>query len=101
MVDYGDAAGGVGERAPRAALALEDLRARRRDLVVATPALPRLLDPAPLNPSALLEAIEQRIERGDAKLQHTVRPRFDQLAQVVAVTRLIFEEREDQQLRAA
>src|SRR2546422_471087 len=58
-------------------------------------------DPAALNPPALLEAIQQRVERGDAKLEDSLRARLNELAEVVAMPRLILDEREDQQLGAA
>src|SRR5262245_18858495 len=83
------------------ALRLQHLLAGWREPVVPAPALARLLDPAALDPAALLEAIQQRIERRDAELQHTARARFDQLAEVVAVARLILDERQDEQLRAS
>src|SRR6185295_10378371 len=78
----------------------EDVGASARQTVVATPPLAGLLDPAAMDPAPLLEPVEQRIERRDAKLQDAVRARLDELAQVVPVPGLILDERENQQLRA-
>src|SRR5262249_47802392 len=89
------------ELAPGAALRGEDGGARRRETVVASPALAGLFDPPPLNPAAFLEAVEERIERGDAKRDDAARADLDQLAQVVAMPRLVLDERQDQQLGAA
>src|SRR5262245_59662208 len=96
-----DPADRVGELAPGVALRLQHLLSGRRQPVVAAAALTRPLDPAALDPAALLEAIQQRIQRRDAELQHTARARFDQLAEVVAVARLILDERQDEQLGAS
>src|SRR5262249_53314666 len=84
----GDAADGSRELAPGGALRREDVGARRREAVIAAAALARLLDPAPLDPAALLEPIEERIQRRDAERQHAAGPRLDQLAQLVAMARL-------------
>src|SRR6185503_13432904 len=100
MFHPGDAADRPGELAPGAALRGQHLRAGRGQAVIAAPALAGLLDPAALDPAALLEAVEQRIEGGDAELQHAARSRFDQLAQVVAVSRLILDQRKNQELGA-
>src|SRR5437870_13552234 len=101
MLESGDAIDSADELAPAVALLGEDGGASRRELVVAAAALARLLDPAPLNPAALLEAVEQRIQRRDAEAEHAARARLDQLAQLVAVARLRFDERQDEQLGAA
>src|SRR5262245_46473045 len=96
-----DAANGQDEFAPRVALRRQDVGADRRQPVIAAPPLPGFLDPATEDPAALLEAIEQGIERGDAEFQDAARSRLDELAEVVAMTRLIFEQRENQELGAA
>src|SRR5258706_4066230 len=100
MFDSGVSVDGVGELAPRAALRREDARTGGGQPVVAAPALARFLDPAADDPAALLEPVQQRIQRGDAEFQHAARSRLDQLAQVVAVARLIFDERQDEELGA-
>src|SRR6185503_20085610 len=80
--------------------AREHLLAVGGDAVIAAPPLPGLLHPASLDEAALLEAIEQRIQRSDVEGEHPAGPRVDQLAQVVAVPRLMFDEREDEQFGA-
>src|SRR5438132_85422 len=101
IVDSSDPVDGFDELTPRAPLRGEHGGARLREPVVPPAALARLFDPAALNPAAFLEAIEQRIERRDAELQDAARTRLDQLAQVVAVPRLVPDQRQDQQLPAA
>ena len=70
---------------PAAALRGEDLAPDRRQPVVAAAALAGLLDPLPLDPAALLEAVEERVERGDVVAQRAAGARLDQLADLVAV----------------
>src|SRR6266545_999604 len=101
MLHPGDPADGQDEFTPRVALGGEDVGADWGQPVIAAPALPGLLNPAAQNPAALFQSIEQRVEGGDAEFQHAARSRLDQLAEVVAVSRLILEQREDQQLGAA
>src|SRR5262245_19848894 len=88
------------EGLPGAALRREHPSAFEGQPVVAPPALPRLLDPPALDPAALLEPVEQRIERRDVEAQRAVRARLDQLADVVAVPGPRLEQREDHQLGA-
>src|SRR3954467_13969593 len=57
------------ERGPGAAANAQRLPARRREAVVAAPALRGLLDPAPLEQALCLQAIEQRIEGRDVEPQ--------------------------------
>src|SRR4051812_18254288 len=66
------------ELRPRAALLLQYLLTLRGHPVVAAAALPRLLDPAPLNPAAMLESIEQRVEGCRLEPHGASRPRLDQ-----------------------
>src|SRR5262245_37447042 len=101
MFHSSDAADREDEFAPRVTLRRQDVGADRRQPVIAAPPLPGFLDPPPQDPAALLEAIEQGIERGDAEFQDAARSRLDELAEVVAVTRLILEQRQDQELGAA
>src|SRR5262245_6533038 len=100
MFDSGDTADGFDEVAPSVALRFEHLRARWCQTVVAAAPLARLLDPAALDPAAFLEAVQQWVQGGDAERQQPTRSRFDQFAQVVAVARLILDQRENQELRA-
>src|SRR5215218_8687714 len=101
MLGLRDVANGGDEALPSRALDCQDLAAGRGQPVIAAAPLASLLDPATLNPAALLQAIEQRIERGDAEPYGAVRPRFDDLADLVAVAWPVLDERQDQHLGAA
>src|SRR5262245_66570041 len=101
MFHSGDAAERQDEFAPGVALRGQDVGADRRQPVIAAPPLPGFLDPAPEDPAALLEAIEQWIEGGDTEFQDAARSRLDELAEVVAVTGLILEQRQNQEFGAA
>jgi hypothetical protein len=74
MVESRDAVDGFGELAPRFALRCQDAGAGRREAVVAAAALAGFLDPAAEDPAALLEAVEQRIEGGDAEVEGAAGP---------------------------
>src|SRR5215213_2587863 len=100
MFDTRNAADRGDELAPATALRRQDLFARGGQAVIAPPPLARLLDPAPLDPAALLQAVEQRVERGDVEAQDAPRAPLDQVADVVAVPRLLFDQRENEQLGA-
>src|SRR5262245_5305343 len=89
------------EGVPGLPLLDKDALALRRQPVEAAATLIGLLDPRPLDPAALLEAVEQRVERIDVKLQLSARARLDQLAQVVAMPRAGIEQREDEQFSRA
>src|SRR5262245_7469253 len=78
MIDSRDEAHRLDERFPGLALAGEDAPALGREAVEAAPPLAGLLDPAAAQPAALLEAVEQGVERRDVELQPPVRPRLDQ-----------------------
>src|SRR5262245_7796887 len=101
MLHSGEIANELEELAPLLALRREDRAAFRRDPVVTAPALPCLLDPAALDPLALFELVERRVEGGEVERQCAARSRFDQLRQLVAVPRLVFDKREDDKLRSA
>ena len=64
---------GLHERRPRPSLLSQDASAFRRELVDAAAALVGLLDPRALDPPALLEAIQQGIERIDVELELAAR----------------------------
>src|SRR6266705_3064571 len=98
MFHPGDATDCGDELAPCIALRGEHLRALRREAVVPAAALAGLLDPPAVNPPALLEAIEHGVERGDAERENAARSGLDQLAEVVAMARLVLDERQDQEL---
>src|SRR5262245_18279553 len=94
-VDGGD------EGLPAAALLGQDAAARRREAITAAAALVRPFDPAALNPAALLEAVEQRIQRRNIEAHRSPGSALDELRDVVAVSRAGLHERQDQQLGAA
>ena len=72
-----------------------------RQAVVPAAALAGFFDPASVDPAALLQAVQQRIERCDAEFHRAGGAVLDQLADVVPVAGLVLDERKDHQLRAA
>src|SRR5690349_14576154 len=86
---------------PDVALAGERLAPAPRELVIAAPALAGALDPAPFDQAAVLEAVQRRIERCDVEGDRPARAGGDQLSDLVAVALPLFQQRQDQQLRAA
>src|ERR1041384_2512949 len=86
---------------PSAALFVQDALPLSRQLIKAATTLARLLDPTPLNQTAPLQAIEQRIERRDGELQHAIGTLLDELRNLVAVPRPVFNQSQDQHLRTA
>src|SRR5687767_831456 len=70
------------------------------EFVHAPPPLAGLLGPAPLDPSALFELIEERIERRGVEGHRSARSLLDQLGDVVAVPRTDLDERQDEELGA-
>ena len=89
-------------RAQSSRWAARTRRPRVGDPVVAAPPLARLLDPAPAQPAAILEAVQRRVERGEREAWSVPSDRASIcLRNVVAVERLILDERQDQELRAA
>src|SRR5262245_31164762 len=101
MLHPRDARDGRHELLPRVPLRREHAFSFGGNAVVATPALSRLFDPAPLDHAAFLEAIQERIERCGVERQNAGRARFDELAQLVAVSRLCLDERQDEQFGAS
>src|SRR5690348_16178291 len=95
-----DLADGSHELLPAVPLCLERPLTTCRDAVVAPPPLTGLLHPSPLDPPSALHAIEHRVQRRDVKVQHAVGARLDQPAQIVAVPRLVLEQREDEKFGA-
>jgi hypothetical protein len=73
----------------------------RSEAVIPAAALLRLLDPLALDPALSFEAVEQGIQGGDMEAQGAAGADLDQFRDVVTVTGLGFEEREDQELGAA
>src|SRR4051812_2775963 len=89
------------EVVPDAALARERVPAGAGQLVVAPPALSLPLDPPAFDQAAILEAIERRIERGDVEVDGAVGALGNELADLVAVSAPLLEQREDQEFGAA
>src|SRR4026209_309035 len=87
IVHSRDEAHRVNESLPRLTLADENPPPLGGEAVEAAPAVAGLFDPAAAPPAGLLAAGEQGVERRDVELQPPVRPRFDQLADLVAVPR--------------
>src|SRR5688572_31986567 len=67
MLGLRDASDGGDEALPPRSLLSQDLLAGRSQAVIAPSPLTFFLDPAAGDPAALLEPVEQRIERGNAK----------------------------------
>src|SRR5262245_53634558 len=101
ILDSGQIANELEELFPLLALRGQDGAAVSGDLVVATPALSRLLDPAALDPFALFQLVERRVQRGEVERQCAARSFFDQLRELVAMARLVVEKREDHDLGSA
>src|SRR5918996_5622939 len=80
LVDSRDEAHCVDEDFPGFALAGEDAAPLGGEAVEAAPPLAGFLDPSSLEPSALFESIQQRVERRDMEFQLPARLRLDELA---------------------
>ncbi len=81
----------IDERRPPAALRGQGPAALSGELVIAPPPLAGLLDPSALDPLAILELVEEGIERGDVKGQQSVRFSRDLARDVVAVELAVVE----------
>src|SRR5262249_38037903 len=101
MVASRHAADSVDERGPRLPLLGEAAPPVGSHPVEAAAPRAGLLDPGALDPAALLEAIEQRVEGIDVERQLAEGPRVNQLAQLVAVPGSRVEQREDEQFGGA
>src|SRR5690349_6185137 len=99
--DAGDPVEGREEVLPGRAFARQDLAAFARDPVVAALALSGFLDPAAFDQAAVLEAIERRVERSDVIAEGAVGALADEPGDIVAVARLILDQRQDQEIGAA
>src|SRR6476646_4235776 len=96
----GDTVDGRHERLPALALRLERRAAGGRETVEAPAPLAGLLHPAADDPAALLHAVEQRIERRDIEGEDALGTRLDELLELIAMSRLDFQQRQDEELRA-
>src|SRR5262245_46557659 len=101
MAESCHAAQGPHERGPSRALFRQHAAAFRCEAIAAPAPLAPGLPPTALDPPALLELVEQRIERCRAKRQQAFRPLGDLTTEVVAVQLARFQTREDEQLRTA
>src|SRR5215831_17707630 len=89
------------ELLPALSLCLEDRESFSRDRVVAPASLPGALDPSAHDPPAFLHAVEQGIQRRDVEREYAVRPRLDELRQLVPVPRFRLEQGEHEELGTA
>src|SRR5262245_49783341 len=95
MIAPRDEPHGVDEGLPRLSLPGEHATTFRRQLIEAAPALAGLLDPLALEPSALLEAVEEWIQGREVEFQLSGRACLDQLAELVAVPGAPLDDRQD------
>src|SRR5689334_22860456 len=77
MFDTRDAVDRLDELPPAVALGGQHLFPFGRQAVVTAAALAGVLHPAALNPAALLQAVEQGVERGDVETQTAARALLD------------------------
>ncbi len=63
--------------------------------------LPGLFDPPGLEPAAILEPVERRVERGEREPEAAAGPLFDQFRDLVPVVAVVFHDREDHDFGAA
>src|SRR3982751_6866300 len=101
VLDRGDLRQRGDETAPVGALLGQDAPPRVRDPVVTPPAGARLLDPASLDPAAVLEAVQGGVQRRERERQPAVRALLDHLRDFVPVMGLAFDDRENDQFGAA
>src|SRR5215472_870466 len=101
MFNTRDSVNGLDKSAPATALGREDFFALRGQLVIAAAALSCFFDPAPLNPAPFFKPVKERIEGGYVEAQGSIRPRFYELPDLVAVPWPRFDQRQHQQLGAA
>src|SRR5262245_15016044 len=101
MIGAGDAAHRVHELLPQRALLAQRPPPLGREAVVPSATLTVFLDPPPGDQSAGFEPAEEGIERGDAITELPARALFDEAADLVAMPRAGFEQRQDEQLGVA
>src|SRR5688572_22615943 len=88
-------------RLPRLALPREHTAAFRREAIEAALALAGFLDPSPFDPAAVLETEKRGIESRQREGEAAAGAGFDELADLVAMARAGFDERQHQHLGAA
>ena len=79
----------------------ERLPAVSSETVIAAAALTCFFDPSPLDPLAILELVEEGIERCDVKRQQPARLARDLAGDVITVELAVFERGQDQKFGAA
>src|SRR5437867_9227316 len=89
------------ERLPRLALLHQDAPSFWHEPVETSPPLAWLLDPAALDPAAVLEAEQCGVERGEGEGQLPARARLNQFPDLVAMAGTGLEQRQDEHLAAA
>src|ERR1700733_4633697 len=77
---------------PRTALLLQYCLALCGQLVISAPALAGLLHPSAGDEAAFLQAIKQRVKRGNIERERAFRALLDQLADLIAVTRAVLDQ---------
>src|SRR5678816_1083452 len=92
---------GLGEFPPALSLRLENGETCGRDGVVAPASLAVFFDPTSDDPLSLFHAIEHGIEGGDVEREHAVGPALDELGELVAMSWLVLDQREDEKLGAS
>src|SRR5262245_1266169 len=84
---------------PQGTFARQTLASRRRQPVVASPALARLFNPAAVHQPFVLKAVQSRVERCDVITECAPRLLFDESSDFVAVLRPLFKKGQYQQIR--
>src|SRR4029450_7595866 len=92
---------GVDEGLPGLALLGQLPASLRCEPVEASPPFSRLLDPPALDPAAVFEPKERRVEGGEGEGQPSARARLDQLADLIAMAGTSLQQRQDEHLAAA
>src|SRR5581483_5500530 len=87
------------ELLPLTTLRREHLFPARGDRVIPPAPLPRLLDPATVDPLPFFEFVEGGVEGGEVERQRAAGSLVNQLRQLVPVKRLLVEQREDDEFR--
>src|SRR4030095_7345344 len=89
------------ERGPSSALCAKRLPADSSETVITAAPLSRVFDPSPVDPLAILELVEQGIERRHVERQQPARFARDLAGDVIAVELAVFERGENEDFGAA
>src|SRR5580700_965928 len=101
MFGPGHALDGLDEGCPAALLRRQNFASQGCQAVIPAPPLPGLFHPPSLDPAALLQPVQQRIQRRHMEAQGASGALLNELADLVAMPRAAFYQRQDQQLRTA